>query len=125
MEKLYKCKYRATFDILKQEEIKYYIGDKNVQKIEVELQDIDLNDENVSCSGIVKYLETNVKYLQQEGITLDKTNNVITILINDEYINQAGEYIIQLYLEWLDNKVVKRLVIKAIKFNILDERSVM
>lgn len=125
MEKLYKCKYRATFDILKQEEIKYYIGDKNVQKIEVELQDIDL-DENVSCSGIVKYLETNDKYSQEEGITLDKENNVITVLINDEYINQAGDYLIQLYLEWLNNdKVIKRLVIKPIKFNILDERNVI
>ena len=126
MEKLYKCKYQATFDILKQEDIRYYLGDKNVQKIQLELQDIDLNDENVSCSGIVKYLETNVKYLQQEGITLDKTNNVITVLINDEYINKPGEYIIQLYLVWLNNdKVVKRLVIKPIKFNILDEGAEM
>ena len=125
MEKLYKCKYRATFDVLKQEEIKYYIGDKNVQKIEVELQDIDL-DENVSCSGIVKYLETNDKYSQQDGIELGKENNVITVLINDEYINQAGDYLIQLYLEWLNNdKVIKRLVIKPIKFNILDERNVI
>ena len=125
MEKLYKCKYRATFDVLKQDEIRYYIGDKNVQKIEVELQDIDL-DENVSCSGIVKYLETNEQHAQQNNITLDIQNNVITVLINDEYINQAGDYLMQLYLEWLDdNKVVKRLVIKAIKFNILDERSVM
>lgn len=125
MEKLYKCKYQATFDILKQEDIRYYLGDKNVQKIQVQLQDIHL-DENVSCSGIVKYLETNVKYLQQEGITLDKENNVITVLINDEYINQAGDYLIQLYLEWLNNdKVIKRLVIKPIKFEILDEGAEM
>ena len=121
MEKLYKCKYRASFDILKQEEIKYYIGDKNVQKIEVDLQDIDL-DENVSCSGIVKYLETNEQHTQENNITLDIQNNVITILINDEYINQAGDYLIQLYLEWLNNdKVIKRLVIKPIEFKILDE----
>ena len=125
MEKLYKCKYRATFDILKQEEIKYYIGDKNVQKIEVELQDIDL-DENVICKAITKYLQTNEQHTQENNITLDIQNNVITILINDEYINQAGEYMLRLYLEWLDNdKVIKRLVIKAIKFNILDERNDM
>ena len=125
MEKLYKCKYQATFDILKQEDIRYYIGDKNVQKIQLELQDIDL-DENVICKAIVKHLESNEQHAQQNNITLDIQNNVITVLINDEYINQAGNYLIQLYLEWLNNdKVVKRLVIKAIKFNILDERSVM
>ena len=125
MEKLYKCKYQATFDILKQEDIRYYLGDKNVQKIQLELQDIDL-DEKVICKAIIKYLETNEQHTQENNITLDIQNNVITILINDEYINQAGEYMLRLYLEWLDdNKVVKRLVIKAIKFNILDERSVM
>lgn len=125
MEKLYKCKYRATFDVLKQDEIRYYIGDKNVQKIEVELQDIDL-DENVICKAKVKYLESNVKYSQQDGIELDKENNVITVLINDKYINQAGDYLIQLCLEWLDNdKVIKRLVMKPIEFKILDERNDM
>lgn len=125
MEKLYKCKYRATFDVLKQDEIRYYIGDKNVQKIEVELQDIDL-DENVICKAKVKYLESNVKYSQQDGIELDKENNVITVLINDKYINQAGDYLMQLYLEWLDNdKVIKRLVMKPIEFKILDERNDM
>lgn len=125
MEKLYKCKYQATFDILKQEDIRYYIGDKNVQKIQVQLQDIDL-DENVICKAIIKYLQTNEQHTQENNITLDKTNNVITVLINDEYINQAGNYLIQLYLEWLNNnKVAKRLVIKAIKFNILDESEVI
>lgn len=125
MEKLYKCKYQATFDILKQEDIRYYLGDKNVQKIQVQLQDIHL-DEKVICKTIIKYLQTNEQHTQENNITLDIQNNVITILINDEYINQAGEYMLRLYLEWLDdNKVVKRLVIKAIKFNILDERSVM
>ena len=125
MEKLYKCKYRATFDVLKQDEIRYYIGDKNVQKIEVELQDIDL-DENVICKAIVKHLESNEQHAQQNNITLDIQNNVITVLINDEYINQAGEYMLRLYLEWHDdNKVIKRLVMKEIKFNILDERNDM
>ena len=125
MEKLYKCKYQATFDILKQEDIRYYLGDKNVQKIQVQLQDIHL-DEKVICKVIIKYLQTNEQHTQENNITLDIQNNVITILINDEYINQAGEYMLRLYLEWLDdNKVVKRLVIKAIKFNILDERNDM
>lgn len=125
MEKLYKCKYQATFDILKQEDIRYYLGDKNVQKIQVQLQDIHL-DEKVICKAITKYLQTNEQHTQENNITLDIQNNVITILINDEYINQAGEYMLRLYLEWLDdNKVVKRLVIKAIKFKILDERNDM
>ena len=125
MEKLYKCKYQATFDILKQEEIKYYIGDKNVQKIQVQLQDIQL-DEKAICKAIIKYLETNEQHTQENNITLDIQNNVITILINDAYINKPGEYMLRLYLEWLDdNKIVKRLVIKAIKFNILDESEVI
>lgn len=125
MEKLYKCKYQATFDILKQEDIRYYLGDKNVQKIQVQLQDIHL-DEKVICKAIIKYLQTNEQHTQENNITLDIQNNVITILINDEYINQAGEYIIQLYLVWTENSnMIKRLIIKPIKFEILDESEVI
>lgn len=125
MEKLYKCKYQATFDILKQEDIRYYLGDKNVQKIEVQLQDIHL-DEKVICKAIIKYLQTNEQHTQENNITLDIQNNVITILINDEYINQTGEYIIQLYLVWTENSnMIKRLIIKPIKFEILDESEVI
>ena len=70
MEKLYKCKYQATFDILKQEDIRYYLGDKNVQKIQVQLQDIHL-DEKVICKAITKYLQTNEQHTQENNITLD------------------------------------------------------
>lgn len=113
--KVYKCKYKFTYDILQQPSINFYIGDYNSNIIQVIIQDADISNIN-KVEGVIKNINNKAKNTQTENISI--YDNIIEIKLKDKYINEVAQYELQLALSRIDNDIVlERVIIHPISFN--------